>query len=75
MKRIKEFVNPTALKIIYFSNKVNILNYDEIVLLTEEKILLSKDKQIITIKGKNLVLVKVLDNEVLIKGFIKSIEL
>lgn len=72
---IREFINPKELKIIYFTNYINIINYDEIILLTENKILLSKDKKTITIKGNNLLLNKLLDKEILIHGNIKTIEL
>ena len=41
---IREFINPKELKIIYFTNYINIINYDEIILLTDNKILLLKDK-------------------------------
>ena len=72
---IREFINPKELKIIYFTNYINIINYDEIILLTENKILLLKDKKTITIKGNNLLLNKLLDKEILIHGNIKIIEL
>ena len=61
---IREFINPKELKIIYFTNYINIINYDEIILLTDNKILLLKDKKTITIKGDNLLLNKLLDKEI-----------
>ncbi len=73
--KIKEFVNPKNLKITYLDNKLNILNYDEIIILLDNKIILSKNNNIITITGSNLTLLKLLDNEILIKGSIKNIEL
>ena len=72
---IREFINPKELKIIYFTNYINIINYDEIILLTDNKISLLKDKKTITIKGDNLLLNKLLDKEILIHGNIKTIEL
>lgn len=73
--KIKEFVNPKNLKITYLDNKLNVLNYDEIIILLDNKIILSKNNNIITITGSNLTLLKLLDNEILIKGSIKNIEL
>ena len=73
--KIKEFVNPKNLKITYLDNKLNILNYDEIIILLDNKIILSKNNNIITITGSNLTLLILLDNEILIKGSIKNIEL
>lgn len=75
MKKIKEYLNSNKLKINYIDNKLNIVNYTEIVLLTEEKVILKKDKDVITINGKDLSLLKLLEFEILINGTIKSIEL
>jgi len=75
MKKIKEFINPKDFKINYYENHLNIVNYDELVLLTEEKIIISKNERMITIKGRELSLLKLLDKEILIGGFIKTIEL
>lgn len=75
MKKIKEYLNSSKLKMNYIDNKLNIVNYTEIVLLTEEKIIIKKDNDIIVINGKNLSLLKLLEYEILINGTIKSIEL
>ena len=75
MDRLREFNNSKKLKINYVDNKLNVVNYDEIVLITEERIILSKDKKSICIKGSNLVLLKLLESEMLISGSIKTIEL
>ena len=75
MERLKEFINSTKLKLNYVDNKLNIVNFDEIVLLSDEKIILLKNKKTIIIKGHDLVLLKLLDSELLIGGFIKIIEL
>ena len=73
--RIKEFINPKDLKITYFTNLVNISNYDDIILLNDNKIILKKTNKFITIKGENLTLKKLLDEEILIQVNIKTIEL
>ena len=75
MKKIKEFINSKQLRLNYIDNKLNVVNYDEIVLLTDEKIILTKDKKTIIIKGLNLTLLKLLEEEILINGSIKTIEL
>ena len=75
MNRLREFVNSNKLKFNYIDNKLNIVNFDEIILLSEEKIILLKDNKTICIKGNNLSLLKLLDNEILINGCIKTIEL
>ena len=73
--KIKEFINSSKFRMNYVDNKLNIINYDEIVLLTTDKIILLKDNKSISIKGSNLSLLKLLDKEILINGCIKSIEL
>lgn len=74
-RKIKDYVIDDRLKINIFENKINIVNYIDIVTIETERIcVLSKLKKII-IKGKNLTLNKLLENEVLISGDIKSIEL
>ena len=75
MKKIKEYLNSNELKINYINNKLNIVNYNDIVLLTDEKIIIIKDNKTIVIKGNNLTLLKLLDFEILISGNIKTIEL
>ena len=75
MKRIKEYLNSNSLELHYRNSMLNVVCYDEILLLTDEKIIISKDKKQIVIKGENLTLLKLLDNEVLIQGVIKVMEL
>ncbi|MBQ8892715.1 MAG: hypothetical protein IJ068_07640 [Bacilli bacterium] len=75
MNNLREFINSKKLKINYIDNKLNIVNFDEIILLTDTKIILLKDTKTITIKGSDLSLLKLLDFEILIGGCIKIIEL
>lgn len=74
-KKIKDYIIDDKLKINIFENKINIINYIDIVTIENERItVLSKDKKII-IRGSDLTLNKLLENEVLISGCIKSVEL
>ena len=75
MNSLKEYINSNKLKINYTDKKLNIVNYDEIIILTESKIILLKDKHEIIVKGNNLTLLKLLDKEILIGGIINIIEL
>ena len=75
MIKINEYLNSNKLEFSYKNNKLYIVNYDEIILLSDLKIILLKDKKEILIKGENLTLVKLLEKELLIQGFIKTIEL
>lgn len=75
LKKIKDYVIDDKLRVNILENKINIVNYIDIVTIETERIcVLSRTKKII-IKGKNLTLNKLLENEVLISGDIKSIEL
>ena len=62
---LKEF------KINIFKDKINIVNYSKINLITETEIKIDS----ITIKGSDLTVIKMVDNEILIKGKITGINL
>ena len=75
LKKIKDYVIDDKLRVNILENKINIVNYIDIVTIETERIcVLSRTKKII-IRGNNLTLNKLLENEVLISGDIKSIEL
>ena len=65
----------TTYKIIIKDNTINIINYEEIKDFSSNKIVVKTKKNITTIIGKDLVVSKMQDNEVLITGLIKTIEL
>ena len=75
INKIVNYVKDTKLKIKYFDNNVNIVNYDKILEIKSDEITIIKDNSIILIKGNNLKLTKLLDDEILINGNIKKIEL
>ncbi len=75
MNDLRDFINSKKLKINYIDSKLNIVNFDDIILLTESKIIFKTIDSTIVIKGNDLTLLKLLDREVLIGGIIKSIEL
>ena len=75
MNNLREFISSKKLKMNYVDNCLNIVNFDEIVILTDAKIILLKDKGTITVKGCDLTLLKLQDSEILIGGCIKTIEL
>ncbi len=75
MNKVKEFIKSNDLQINYVNGKLNIVNYNEIILISDTKIVLLKDGKTICVKGLNLTLLKLLDFEILIGGLIKQIEL
>ena len=75
MKKIKEYLDSNELEFNYKNKKLYIINYDEIILLTDSNIILLKDQKTISIKGTNLYFLKLLEKELLNQGIIKVIEL
>ena len=77
MKSINDFrniISDNKLKVVIKENFINITNYDEIITLESEKIILKSDSKKIKIIGKNLTLIKLLDSEILVEGFLRNIE-
>ncbi len=75
IKKIMDYIKNEELKIKYMNNNLNIDNYDKILEIKSDVITLSKNNSLIYIRGNNLKLSKLLDNEVLVIGSIKKIEL
>lgn len=75
IKKIVDYIKDPGLKIKYFDNKVNVSNYDKILEIKSDSITIIKDKKVLLIIGEDLKLTKLLDNEILITGIIKKIEL
>ncbi len=71
---IKKYINDKESKMIIFSNYINIVNYKKIISLEEDYISVLTNNNRIIIKGEKLTLQKLLENEVLIKGNVNSIE-
>jgi hypothetical protein len=74
LDRIYNYVNDTEFRFTYYEDKVNIINFKRIISLEDNYISLQSINKKIIIKGDGLVLSKLLDNEVLIIGNIKNIE-
>lgn len=71
---LKNFINDLEFKIIILNNCINIVNYEDLILLSEDKIIIKSDKFSILITGKNLSISKLLNQELLIRGLFKNIE-
>ena len=72
--KINNYLEDSTYKIIVLNNTVNINNYIEILDFNSTIINIKHQKGITKVKGKNLVISKMLDNEILIIGNIKEIE-
>lgn len=73
--RIKDYVMDKECKITITTDYIHVLNYKKIITFDDNNIILDVDNRILTIKGNDVVINKLLDNEMLIKGDIKNIEI
>ena len=72
LNNIRNYIGEDEFRLILYSDKIDIINYDKINEISNEKIIIQSNKKII-IEGKNLEIIKLLDDEVLIKGIFKDI--
>ncbi len=75
LRNLRTFINDNEWRINIYDGKVNVVNYDDVILLEDNRISIKYKKGMIIIKGENLSVNKLLENEMLIIGKIKSIEL
>lgn len=73
-KYISNYINDKEFKFTVYENKIHIINFNKIITLEDNYISIISNHKKINIKGLNLVLIKLIDNELLIKGSITSIE-
>lgn len=74
LNKVKEYINDNEFKMIIFYNRINVVNYIKIITLEDTYISFLIPNAKLIIKGNNLLLNKLLDNEVLISGTVKTIE-
>ena len=72
---LREYVLEANFKIYIEQNKIDIVNYDAIESVTNNKISLKYNNKILNIIGNDLVIKKLLNDEILIEGKLKNIEL
>lgn len=75
LRNLRTFINDNEWRINIYDEKVNVVNYDDVILLEDNRISIKYKKGMIIIKGENLSVNKLLENEMLVIGKIKSIEL
>ena len=74
-RQIKDYITDNEFRLHLFKDSVNVVNYCEIFTIEKTRISLSYKDGILIVRGSNLTLKKMLNNELLICGCIKSIEL
>ena len=76
INKIVNYIKDDNFQFKYIDNSINIVNYQEIKTLSENLIsLIDKNNHLLIIRGEKLILKRMVSDEVLIKGIIKSIEL
>lgn len=73
LNRLDNYINDKNYSMIYKYNKLDIINYTEIVDFTSKIITIRHNNNIYQIKGSNLVIARMMDNEILISGNIENI--
>ena len=74
MNKIRNYILEDEFKMIYLSNKLDIVNYISIVHFDSNKIIIEYKDGKLSISGSNLVVSKLLIDEILIEGSIENIE-
>lgn len=75
INKLDRYLEDKNYEIIIKENKINIINFKEIIDFSVSKITLRCDNKIINIEGKNLIISKMLDDELLITGIIFNIRI
>ena len=73
-KDIREYILENEFKITITKNKINVVNYNKIINLTDTEVSLITDGMKVKIYGNNLLLNKLLDREILLTGKISKVE-
>lgn len=71
---LRNYILENDFKIIYLTNKLNIVNYSDISHFDNNKIIINYKDGSVLISGKNLVVSKLVSDELLIEGSINNIE-
>jgi len=74
IKEIRNFIQEEPFKIMIHENSIYVSNYKQLKRLEENIIVLQTNHKKISISGNNLKAAKILENEILIKGEYKAIE-
>lgn len=73
-KNIRSYILEEEFKIILKQNKLNIINYVELIDFNDYEIKIKYINGILLVNGNNLILKKILNDELLIEGNISKIE-
>ena len=75
LRDIRNYILEKDFRINYIKDKLNIVNYEVIDHFSDERVIIRYISGTVIIKGEKLIISKLLEDEVLISGIIKNIEL
>lgn len=75
VRKVRDYLLDDEFKMILLKNKINISNYEKIEYLDTDKVIIKYENGKVSIKGENITVSKLLNNEILISGSIKEIEM
>ena len=70
-----DVIRDNKLKIIYYENKLNIINYKRILIFDKNKVSIDTLNKVIVVRGEDLLITKFVNDELLITGKIKEIKM
>lgn len=74
LKSIRNICTDSEFRVTIFIDKIDIINYTEIDHFDDTSIIIRYIDGLLIIKGEMLIITKLLDEEVLITGKVKSVE-
>ena len=75
IRQVIDYIKDDSFEVKFDNSYINIVNYLQVNYMEEEKISVNSSDGVLNIKGKNLSVIKLIDNEILIKGIITNIEI
>lgn len=75
LKKLQNYILDNEFKMVVLTNKVDIVNYVDIDHFDSNKIIIRYNAGVVIVKGEDLIISKLLTDEILINGKLKSIEM
>lgn len=75
IRQVIDYIKDDSFEVKFDSNYIDIINYLQINYMEEEKISITFVGGTLNIKGKNLSVIRLIDDEILIKGIVTNIEI
>ncbi len=74
-QELRNYIDNQKFKLTYSNDYLNIINYIKIIVLENNLIEVLVPNRLVKIKGKDLKLLRLLNQEILVKGLILNVEL